>query len=70
MKDRDLAEADRLLADCKKRIARQREVIEHGFQEGHDTDVAVSLLRVFEASLEALEMHRQFILARQKRSDG
>jgi hypothetical protein len=51
MRDRDLAQAERLIAECKTRIARQREVIAHAFREGHDTKVAVSLLRAFEASL-------------------
>src|SRR5215831_1249396 len=32
-----LSQVDRLIADCKKRIARQREVIASAFQEGGDT---------------------------------
>src|SRR5262249_8418633 len=36
--DRDpLSQVDRLIADCKKRIARQREVVASAFQEGGDT---------------------------------
>jgi hypothetical protein len=66
MRDRDLAQAERLIAECKTRIARQREVIAHAFREGHDTKVAVSLLRAFEASLQAFEKHHQLIRARRK----
>jgi hypothetical protein len=61
MTDRDLAQADRLIAECKNRIAGQREVIANAFQKGHETDVAVSLLRAFESNLQAFEKHRQVI---------
>jgi exonuclease VII small subunit len=64
MTDRDLAQAERLTAECKNRIASQRQVIANAFQKGHDTDVAVSLLRALEASLQAFEKHRQVIRAR------
>jgi len=69
MTDRDLAQAERLTAECKNRIASQREVIANAFQKGHDTDVAVSLLRAFEASLQAFEKHRQLIRAWQNRAE-
>ena len=69
MKDRDLAQAERLTAECKNRIANQREVIANAFQKGHDTDVAVSLLRAFEASLQAFENHRQLIRAWRDRAE-
>jgi hypothetical protein len=66
--DRDpLSQVDRLIADCKKRIARQREVVASAFQEGGDTEVPVSMLRIFEASLRAFERHHQLILDRQKK---
>jgi hypothetical protein len=67
MRDRDLAQAEQLIAECKNRIARQREVIANAFQTGHDTEVAISMLRAFEASLQAFEKHRQLVRARQKR---
>ena len=67
MRDRDLAQAERLITECKNRIARQREVIANGFQQGHDTAIAVSLLRAFEASLQTLEKHHQLVRAGQKR---
>ena len=52
MRDREpLAQADRHIAECKNRIVRQREVIANAFQRGHDTNVAVSMLRALEASL-------------------
>jgi hypothetical protein len=67
MRDRDLAQAERLITEFKNRIARQREVIADGFEQGHDTELAISLLRAFEASLQALEKHRQLILTRRKK---
>jgi hypothetical protein len=67
MRDRDLAQAGQLIAECKTRIARQREVIANAFQTGHDTEVAVSLLRAFEASLQAFEKHRQLVQKRAER---
>jgi hypothetical protein len=70
MRDRDLAQAEQLIAECKNRIARQREVIANAFQTGHDTEVAISLLRAFEASLQAFEKHRQLVRARQKERSG
>jgi hypothetical protein len=62
-----LSQAERLIAECKNRIARQREVIANAFQKGHDTEVPVSMLRALEASLRAFETHRQLILDRKKR---
>jgi hypothetical protein len=69
MRDRDLAQAEQLIAECKNRIARQREVIANAFQTGHDTEVAISLLRAFEASFQTFEKHRQLVRARQKRAE-
>jgi len=69
MRDRDLAQAEQLIAECKNRIARQREVIANAYQTGHDTEVAISLLRAFEASVQAFEKHRQLVRARQKRAE-
>jgi hypothetical protein len=62
----DLAEADRLIADCMNSIARQREVITTRYEEGLPTDVAESMLRALEESLRPLEKHRQFIVERLK----
>ncbi len=59
-----LSQTERLIAECKNRIARQREVIANAFS-GHDTEVPVSLLRALEAALRALETHRQLILEKQ-----
>jgi hypothetical protein len=63
-----LSQAERLIAECKNRIARQREVIAGAFRKGHDTEVPVSMLRALEASLRAFETHRQLILDREKRA--
>jgi len=64
-----LAQAERLIAECKNRIARQREVIAKAFQKGHDTEAPLSMLRALEASLRAFETHRQLILDRQKKAE-
>ena len=70
MRDHEpVAQADRHIAECNNRIARQREVIANAFQRGHDTNVAVSMLRALEASLRAFEAHRQFILDQQKKAE-
>jgi hypothetical protein len=70
MTDREaLDQVERLIADCKKRIERQREVVANGFQKGHDTDIAISMLRALEVSLSAFEKHRQFVLDQQKTAD-
>ena len=60
-----LTQVERLIADCKTRIARQREVVASAFQEGRDTEIAISMLRALEESLSAFERHRQFVLKRQ-----
>ena len=69
MRDRDLAQAERLIAASRIRIARQREVIANAFQTGRETDLAVSLLRAFEASLQAFEKHRELVRARRKTAE-
>jgi hypothetical protein len=67
MREREhLAQADRFIAECTKRIVYQRDVIASAFQKGHATDVPVSMLRALEASLRAFEGHRLLIVDRQK----
>jgi hypothetical protein len=67
MREREhLAQADRFIAECKNRIARQRDVIASAFQKGQATEVPVSMLRALEASLRAFEGHRLLIVDRQK----
>ena len=63
-----LSQAERLIAECKNRIARQREVIANAFQKGHDTEVPVSMLRALETSLRAFETHRQLILDKKNKA--
>ncbi len=54
MTDREaFAQVERLIADFENRIARQREVVASAFQKGHETDIAISMLRALEASLSA-----------------
>jgi hypothetical protein len=66
MTDEVLAQAERLIADCKNRIERQSDVAANASQKGQDAEIAISMLRALEASLSAFEKHRQFILDRKK----
>lgn len=70
MREREhLAQVDRFIAECKNRIARQRDVIASAFQKGHATEVPVSMLRALEASLSVFEGHRLLIVDRQKNAE-
>jgi hypothetical protein len=64
-----LPQVERLIIEGKKRIARQRDVVAAAFREGRDTEIPVSMLRAFEASLRAFESHRQLIVDRQKKPE-
>ena len=68
MREPELAQVDRLIAECKNRIVRQRGVVASAFQKGHATALPVSMLRAFEASLDAFERHRLLIVDRKKRT--
>jgi len=57
-----LAQADRFIAECKNRIARQREIIATAYEKGHPTDIPVSMLRALEENLRSFEKHRLLIL--------
>jgi hypothetical protein len=73
MKTKDLfARADQLVTTMKKRIARQRAVVEQAKQRGHPSAGAESLQRTLEESLNALERHRRRVFERleAKRTDG
>jgi hypothetical protein len=59
-----LAQVERRIAKFKDHIARQREAIKSAIQRGHPTEEATSMLKVLEASLRALDRHRQLILDR------
>jgi hypothetical protein len=65
----DLAHVDRLIAECKNRIARQREIIASAYESGHPTVLPVSLLRVLEENLRSFEKHRQLVLDQLKKTD-
>jgi hypothetical protein len=57
-----LPQADRFIAECKNRIARQREIIATAYENGHPTDIPVSMLRALEENLRSFEKHRHLIL--------
>ena len=65
----DLAEADRLIADCMNHIARQREIITIRNEQDLPADTAESMLRALEKSLRAFEKHRQYIVHRLKNAE-
>jgi hypothetical protein len=65
MREREhLAQVDQYIAECKARIARQRDVIANAFERGEATGIAVSMLRALETSLRTFEQHRHVILSR------
>ena len=64
-----LAQADRYIAECKNRIARQREIIATAYENGHPTVIPVSLLRALEENLRSFEKHLQLIFDQQKNAD-
>jgi hypothetical protein len=64
-----LAQADRFIAECKNRIARQREIIASAYENGHPTVIPVSLRRALEENLRSFEKHRQLILDQLKTAD-
>ena len=59
-----LAQVERRIAKFKDHIARQREAIKSAIQRAHPTEEAESMLKVLEASLRALDKHRQLIVDR------
>jgi len=65
-----LAQADRLIAECKDRIARQREIIASAYENGHPTVLPVSLLRVLEENLRSFEKYRLLILGQIKKAQA
>ena len=64
-----LAQADRFIAECKNRIARQREIVATAYENGHFTDIPVSMLRALEENLRSFERHRYLILDQPKNAD-
>jgi len=64
-----LAQADRFIAECKRCIERQREVIVAAYENGHPAVLPVALLRVLEVNLRSFEKYRHLILDQQKNAD-
>jgi hypothetical protein len=62
----EFAKADQQVAELKKRIARQRDILERAMQRDHPTAAAESTLRTLEGSLRIFEKHRQAIFDRQE----
>jgi hypothetical protein len=61
-----LAEADRHIDQAKRNIELQKKLIEKLAQDGHETDIAKSLLHAMEHSLLAFEEHRETIIETMK----
>jgi hypothetical protein len=59
---RHLAQAEQHVAEAEAKIVRQRQLIEKLRRDGHETDLAESLLYALETSLHAFEHHRKLIL--------
>jgi hypothetical protein len=62
----NFARADQNVTELKRRISRQRSVIEQAKQRGRPVAAAELVLRALESSLRAFEKHRQVIFARQE----
>jgi len=60
--------AERHIAEAKAHIARQKEVIAELERGGHETDLAVGMLRALERCLQGFERHRALILKQLKDS--
>jgi len=65
-----LTQADRFIAECKNRIARQREIIATAYENGRPTDISVSMLRALEENLRSFEKHRHLIVDQLKKAAG
>jgi hypothetical protein len=61
-----LALANRQIAELAVQVARQREIVKHGFDTGQRSEMAESLLHALEESLSAFEKHRIFLLSCQR----
>jgi hypothetical protein len=57
-----LAQADRYIAELKKDIARQWQIIEELSMGGQPLHEAISMLRLLKSHLRIMERHRQSIL--------
>jgi hypothetical protein len=57
-----LAQADRLIVELNKRIARQRRIVQVAVEKGRPSVEAESFLRALNEARRALEKHREFIL--------
>jgi hypothetical protein len=58
-----LALANRQIAELAVQVARQREIVKHGFDTGQRSEMAESLLYALEGSLRLFEKHRIFLLS-------
>ena len=59
---RDLATADRHIAEGEARIAQQAEIVRELGADGHDTANERSLLRFMQRNLDVMNVHRQLIV--------
>ena len=65
-----LGQADQFIAECKKRIQRQREVIATAYENGHPTILPAALLRVLQENLRSYEKYRHLILDEIKKAQA
>ena len=62
-----LAQADWHIGEVRAHIARQRTRVKHALDTAQPSKLAESMLHAFEASLGALEKHRQLVLSQLRR---
>ena len=59
---RDLATADRHIAEGEARITQQAKVVRELDADGHNTNLAKALLRLMKRNVDVMNVHRQFIV--------
>jgi hypothetical protein len=66
-RQKQLAEANRHIAELMVQIVRQRVIVEHALDTGQGSETAESLLYALEKSLGLFEKHRELVLDQLKR---
>ena len=69
-RQRNLAIADRHIAEGEARIAQQAEIVRELGSDGHDTILANDLLGVMRRNLDVMNAHRQQIVRALSRGPG
>ena len=66
-RQKELAEANRHIAELMVQIVRQRVIVKYALDTGQQSETAESLLHALETSLGLFEKHRELVLDQLKR---